>query len=67
MLPQNGLILNAHAVLVRSIIDQMLATRTLMKNGFSKFKQIVELSVAKKEDIKAVNKFSSTSSRAFAW
>ncbi len=67
MLPQNGLILNAHAVLVRSIIDQMLATRTLMKNGFSKFEQIVERPVAKKEDIKAVNKFSSTSSRAFAW
>ncbi len=39
MLPSSGLICNAHAVLVKSVVDQMLDPRKLMRNGFAKIEQ----------------------------
>ncbi len=39
MLPASGLINNAHAVLVKSVVDQMLDPRKLMRNGFAKIER----------------------------
>lgn len=39
VLPLSGNITSAHAVMVRSIIDQLLAPGPLMKNGFQKMQQ----------------------------
>lgn len=39
LLPASGLICNASAVLVKSVVDQMLDPRKLMRNGFAKIEQ----------------------------
>ena len=39
LLPPSGLIQDAHAVLVKSVVDQMLDPRKLMRNGFAKIER----------------------------
>lgn len=53
MLPSSGLICNAHAVLVKSVVDQMLDPRKLMRNGFAKIEQPAAKSQATARDRKA--------------
>ena len=53
MLPSSGLICNAHAVLVKSVVDQMLDPRKLMRKGFAKIEQPAAKSQATARDRKA--------------
>jgi hypothetical protein len=41
ILPARGVISDAHAVLVKSVVDQMLDPRKLMRNGFARIEQVV--------------------------